>query len=192
MVGAALAFMGVFASAVFAQAGRRVVPPPHPPIHRERPAIPVFIPSRFQGPRFAFYSYRLGSGLQGIWWPGCGLVVVQQYDCMAMPVFVPVYVYGEQNFERPMLAMKDGSVYSVTDYWLVNGQLHFITVEENGTKSVEHVADYDELDTQKTVDLDTRRGFRFVLRNEPIEQYLKDHPEIGARHPAPANPQAQP
>jgi hypothetical protein len=109
-----------------------------------------------------------------------------------MPVFVPVYVYGEQNFERPMLAMKDGSVYSVTDYWLVNGQLHFITVEESGTKSVEHVADYDELDTQKTVDLDTRRGFRFVLRNEPMEQYLKDHPEIGARDPAPANPQAQP
>jgi hypothetical protein len=181
-----------FASGAFAQAGRRVIPPPHPPIYRVRPIAPLFVPFRFQGSPVAFYSYRLGSGLQGIWWPGCGLVVVQEYNCMAMPLYVPIYIYGEENFERPLLAMKDGTIYSVTDYWLANGELHFIAVEESGTKSVEHLVDYNQLDVQKTVELDTRRGFRFVLRNEPIEQYLKDHPEIGAHNSASANPQAQP
>jgi hypothetical protein len=33
------------------------------------------------------------------------------------------------------------------------------------------------LDLQKTVDSNTRRGFRFVLRDEPFEQYLRDHPD---------------
>jgi hypothetical protein len=191
-VAAALALVFAFASSAFAQAGRRVIPPPHPPIYRVRPVVPIFIPFRFQGSRVAFYSYRLGSGLQGIWWPECGLVVVQEYNCMAMPTYVPIYIYGAANFERPLLAMKDGTVYSVADYWLVDGELHFITVEENGTKSAEHTVDYGELDVQKTVELDTRRGFRFVLRNEPMEQYLKDHPEIGAHNSTPANPQARP
>jgi hypothetical protein len=30
---------------------------------------------------------------------------------------------------------------------------------------------------QTTVDRNTRRGFRFTLRNEPVEQYLGDHPD---------------
>jgi hypothetical protein len=55
-------------------------------------------------------------------------------------------------------------------------QLHFTTIEEDGTKA-EHLIPFEALDLQTTVDANTRRGFRFMLRNEPFEQYVCDHPE---------------
>ena len=85
------------------------------------------------------------------------------------------------------LYLKDGTVYNVTDYWLVNGQLRFKTVEQSGTKVVEHEIDFALLDLQKTIDENTQRGFRFVLRNEPLEQYLRDHPSSGSPDEAPAD-----
>jgi hypothetical protein len=42
---------------------------------------------------------------------------------------------------------------------------------------VEHVRDFDALDLQTTIDVNTERGFRFTLRNEPLEQYLRNHPD---------------
>lgn len=95
----------------------------------------------------------------------------------------PIFVYGEEGRELVQLYLKDGTVYNVTDYWLVNDQLHCTTVE--GASTVEHVFNFDELDLQKTIDVNTARGFKFVLRNEPIEQYLKDHPDAGTNGPGP-------
>ena len=86
-------------------------------------------------------------------------------------------MYGDYRRDLPQLYLKDGTMYSVTDYWLVDNQLHFTMIEEGGTKSVEHVIGFDELDLQTTIDVNTQRGFRFVLRNEPLEQYLRDHPD---------------
>jgi hypothetical protein len=40
------------------------------------------------------------------------------------------------------------------------------------------VIDLDELDLQQTIDVATQRGFRFMLRNEPMEQYLQHHPDL--------------
>jgi hypothetical protein len=40
------------------------------------------------------------------------------------------------------------------------------------------VIPFDELDLQRTIDVNTRRGFRMVLRDEPWQQYLKDHPDL--------------
>jgi hypothetical protein len=76
--------------------------------------------------------------------------------------------------DRPRLYLRNGTIYSVTDYWLFNGQIHFTTLEEGGTKSVEQVIPFEDLDLQQTIDVNTRRGFRFVLRNAPIEHYLRD------------------
>ena len=76
------------------------------------------------------------------------------------------------------LFFKDGTVVDVTDYWLVDGQMHFMTVDEGGAKAVEHVRDFDTLDLQTTIDVNTERGFKFMLRNQPIEQYLRDHPDV--------------
>lgn len=104
----------------------------------------------------------------------------------------PVY-YGEANSQFVQLYLKDGTAYNVTDYWLVNGELHFKTVEEHGTKVLEHQIDFGLLDLQMTVDVNTERGFRFVLRNEPLEQYLIHHPSSDspngeATEPGPAEP----
>lgn len=100
----------------------------------------------------------------------------------------PIYVFGEEARELVQLYLKDGTLYNVTDYWLVNDQLHFTALEEGGTKSVEHAIDFDQLDLQKTIDLNTQRGFRFVLRNEPLEQYLQDHPDNSADPPPQMGP----
>ena len=104
----------------------------------------------------------------------------------------PMYLYDGGVRELAQLYLKDGTVYYVTDYWLVNDELHFTTVEERGTKSVEHVIDFDRLDLQRTINENTARGFRFVLRNEPIEQYLEVHPDTGTSNPAPESGPAGP
>jgi hypothetical protein len=90
----------------------------------------------------------------------------------------PVYVYGGEGHDLIWLYLKDGTAYGVTDYWFVNGEVHFSMLEEGATKLAEHVIALDELDLQKTIDVNTRRGFRIVLRDEPWQQYLKDHPDL--------------
>jgi hypothetical protein len=98
----------------------------------------------------------------------------------------PVYIYGGERQDFPQLFLQDGTVLNVTDYWVVDGQLHFKLIETIGQNPVEHSVPFEELDLQKTVDANTARGFRFVLRNAPVEQYLHDHPE----GPPPALPPA--
>ena len=49
----------------------------------------------------------------------------------------------------------------MTDYWRVNDRLHFITIEEGGTKSVPHTVPFGELDVQRTTDANAAQGFRF-------------------------------
>jgi hypothetical protein len=50
-------------------------------------------------------------------------------------------------------------------------------VEEQAEKTVEHMLPFDTLDVQTTTNVNTRKGFRFQLRNESMEQYLRNHPE---------------
>ncbi len=93
---------------------------------------------------------------------------------------LPTYVFvGSASASHPQLVFKDGTTYTVTDYWRVNDQLHFITIEEGGTKSVPHTVPFEDLDVQRTTDADAAQGFQFVVRDEPIEQWLKHH----AQHP---------
>ena len=104
------------------------------------------------------------------------------------PLQTPAFTYGEERPDNPQLFLKNGTILNVTDYWVVDGQLHFMMIEEDGTKAVEQVIPFDELDLQKTIDVNTQRGFRFQLRNEPFEQYLRDHPEgpppaLSPQHP---------
>jgi hypothetical protein len=37
---------------------------------------------------------------------------------------------------------------------------------------------FEDLNLQKTIDVNTRRGFRVVMRSQSIEQYLRDHPYL--------------
>ena len=92
----------------------------------------------------------------------------------------PAYVFvGSASPAHPQLVFNDGTTYTVTDYWRVNDKLHFITIEEGGTKSVPHTVAFEDLDVQRTTDADAAQGFRFVVRDEPIEQWLEHH----AQHP---------
>jgi hypothetical protein len=87
--------------------------------------------------------------------------------------FSPTYFFlPSESPSRPHLIFKDGTTYTVADYWRVDGQLHFITSEEGGTKSVPHTVPFGDLDVQRTTAANTAKGFRFVLRDEPIEQWL--------------------
>jgi hypothetical protein len=79
--------------------------------------------------------------------------------------------------ELPQLFLNDGSVYSVTDYWLADNLVHFKTFDERHGKPVEQAIPLDALDLQTSFDVNTKHGFRFVLRDEPMEQYLRHHPD---------------
>jgi hypothetical protein len=181
----AIAATFLFAAPAFGQFRRGISPAPHPPVFRARPVVPIFLPPRFLRFRMPFNSFVIGSGLQGAWWPGCGLALGWSYNCGIMPV-PPIYFYGLDSIHHPRLALKDGTIYTVNDYWLVDNQLHFVTTEN--AKTVEHVIGFDQLDVQKTVDLDAQLGFRFVLRNEPLDQYIKDHPNFGSPSELPSVP----
>ena len=94
----------------------------------------------------------------------------------------PAYVFvGSASPSHPQLVFRDGTTYTVTDYWRVNDQLHFITIEEGGTKSVPHAVPFGDLDVQRTTDANTAQGFRFVLRDEPIEQWLEHRAQHAPR-----------
>ncbi|HLJ24518.1 MAG TPA: hypothetical protein VKT71_10465 [Candidatus Acidoferrales bacterium] len=176
---------------------------PFRPIRPRRPIIPI-IPIRIFSPfgfgwfGSPFFGFGYGWGIQPGFWPNCGTFL--DSGCNALPAYEntlgydrisppplysepqfeiqnpPITYYAGENSQFVELFLKDGTVYSVTDYWLVNGELHFKTVTDHGTKVVEQTIDFSQLDLQRTIDVNTERGFRVVLRNEPLEQYLIDHP----------------
>jgi hypothetical protein len=92
----------------------------------------------------------------------------------------PTYLLvGAASPTRPQLVFNDGTTYTVNDYWRVDDQLHFITVEEGGTKSVPHSVPFDSLDVQRTKEAAAAQGFRFVIRDEPVQQWLEHRSQHG-------------
>ncbi len=87
----------------------------------------------------------------------------------------PTYVFlGTAAVSYPQLVFNDGTSYTVADYWRVNDQLHFVTVENGGAKFVPHTVPFDNLDIDQTKDRAKAAGFRFLIRDKPIEQWLED------------------
>ena len=155
----------------------------HHPMVRPRPLVPIFTPPRFRFWGAPLYGFGLGLGFSPLWWRSCGPFWgwTWGYNCYALPV----YIEGGQGRELAQLYMKDGTVYNVTDYWLVSSQLHFTTLDVSGTKWNEHTIEFSQLDLDKTIDVSKQRGFHFLLRDEPLQRYLQDHPEIGTPGAAP-------
>ena len=189
-------------------------PFPRRPIAPRRPIFPIVPvpPYGFGLYGVPFIGFGFGWGFGAGLWGGCDPFWTGGYGCYGSPsydygsVFSPYSLgpgnpqpqpqfeiqnwpifYGEPNSQFVQLYLNDGTVYNVTDYWLVNGELHFKMIEENDTKVTEHTIDFSQLDLQKTIDVNTDRGFRFVLRNEPLEQYLRDHPLSDSPDQAPAD-----
>jgi len=68
------------------------------------------------------------------------------------------------NANQPVveLVLKDGIVFGVTSYWLVNDRLYYTT-----TYQIQSSIPIDRLDLQKTVDMNWKRGVSFTLTPEP-------------------------
>jgi hypothetical protein len=160
-----------------------------------QPRIHIFRPRVFFSR--PFFRFGAGLGFNSLWWPTCGPSLGWAwgvaFDCAPLAYYglafqnyvtPPMYEYSEYLYggeERDLvwLYLTDGTGYGVTDYWFVNDQVHFQTVEDDPSKAArEHVIPYEKLDVQKTVYVNTHRGFRVVVRDEPWQQYLKDHPDL--------------
>jgi len=161
--------------------GTVVLPPVLRPVHPIRPTSPVIF---VYAPHFNYLEPRYNF----CWWTTCDLFWpwISGYNSIPPPapikyltpaIQAPVYVYGGEREDFPQLLLKDGTVINVTDYWVVDGELHFKMIEAIGQKPVEQSIPFEELDLQKTIDANSARGFRVVLRNEPYEEYLRNHPE---------------
>lgn len=111
---------------------------------------------------------------------------------MSAPEYGPFsYQYppvGEGGVEatpvvETILALKDGNTYSVTDYWLENGRLHYVTTY-GGANDIP----VEQLDLQRTVDENAQRGVTFSLRPAPAPQSPQELPPDLA---PPATPPSQ-
>ncbi len=84
-----------------------------------------------------------------------------------------------------VLFLKDGTVYAITDYWIADNRLHYVT-NYGGENSIP----LDQLDIQRTVDVNAKRGINITLRPTPQSQQAAPEPDT---QPAPsAPPNAQP
>jgi hypothetical protein len=61
-----------------------------------------------------------------------------------------------------VLYMKNGAVYALTNYWIADGKLHYVT-----SYGGENTIEMSELDLQKTVDVNAKRGVDFTLKPRP-------------------------
>lgn len=60
------------------------------------------------------------------------------------------------------LVLKDGIAFDVTDYWVEDGKLGYVTTYQR-----ENAIDLDRLDLEQTVKINSKRGIPFVLRERP-------------------------
>ncbi len=61
-----------------------------------------------------------------------------------------------------LVYLKDGTTLAADDYWAVDGQFHY-RVKYGGESSV----DMDQVDMQRTVDENAKRGVRFTMKSKP-------------------------
>lgn len=64
-----------------------------------------------------------------------------------------------------LLYLKDGTTFAASDYWVADGKLHYY-VNYSGESSL----DMSDLDLQRTVDENAKRGVRFTLKPGPARK----------------------
>ncbi|MGB6876240.1 MAG: hypothetical protein WBD87_09425 [Candidatus Acidiferrales bacterium] len=81
-----------------------------------------------------------------------------------LPPPVPYSGVGQGTAAQPVvkLVLKDGTVFGVNYYWLADGRLNYIT-----TYNIQTSIPLDDLDLQKTVDLNYKLGITFTLTPQP-------------------------
>jgi hypothetical protein len=90
---------------------------------------------------------------------------------------------GNGNGASPevVIYLKDGTVYVVTDYWLAAGELHYAMNDGQ-----QYTIDVNQIDLQKTVDVNAKRGVAFTLYNTPANSNAPNGAQPGV------NPNAAP
>jgi hypothetical protein len=78
-----------------------------------------------------------------------------------------------------LLYLKDGSSFAVSDYWMSNGKLHYVT-----SYGGENAVDEGQIDLQRTVNENAARGVDFSLRPERLPSG-----EAPTQNPEPQKPQ---
>jgi hypothetical protein len=86
-----------------------------------------------------------------------------------------------------LIYLNDGTTYAATDYWLADGKLHYY-VNYGGENSV----DMSQVDLQRTVNENSKRGVRFSLKpNRESSNTAPSSNEYRPRHDnnrGPSNP----
>jgi len=92
-----------------------------------------------------------------------------------------------------LIYLNDGTTYAASDYWLADGKLHY-----NVNYAGESTVDFDQVNLQRTVDENAKRGVHFTLKPAPntYNPPPSDSENPGANRtnqnaPAPPAPQMQ-
>jgi hypothetical protein len=68
------------------------------------------------------------------------------------------------SIQVTQLALKDGFIFGLTDYWVEDGMFHYVT-----TYGGHNAIELDRIDLDKTVKLNSDRGVSFVLRERSTQ-----------------------
>ncbi|HEV2522447.1 MAG TPA: hypothetical protein VGT24_08705 [Candidatus Acidoferrales bacterium] len=101
----------------------------------------------------------------------------------------PTYEQNSGGIAVPILIyMKNGAVYTVRDYWMVDGELHYTLID-----GVQNSVDLDLVDLPRTNMENAKSGVRFIFKSEP--SIAAPPPDGNAPPPSQPNsnqPNAQP
>jgi hypothetical protein len=85
---------------------------------------------------------------------------------------VPVLIY-----------MRNGSVLTVRDYWMIDGELHYILMS-----GVQKTVDLDQVDLARSNSENAKSGVRFIFKSEPNAPTLNETPAPPAAQPDSSTP----
>jgi hypothetical protein len=90
------------------------------------------------------------------------------------------------NLTVPVLIyMKSGAVYTVRDYWMVDGELHYILMD-----GVRNSVDLEQVDLARTNTENAKSGVKFIFKSEP--SLAPATPDGNAAPPGPSEPSPTP
>lgn len=123
-----------------------------------------FYPQDFLAPELAYEPWLPGLAMSGEEQLGAvadGAFAAGDLDMIAS---IAARESAESNPEQQVtvLVLKEGISFTVTDYWVEDGKLGYVTTYDR-----QNTIDLDRLDLDKTVKLNSARGIPFVLTERP-------------------------
>jgi hypothetical protein len=123
-----------------------------------------FYPPGFLAPELAYEPWLEGlatSGPQGMYSVADDTFLAEDLGAIA-DIAATESVQSNPDQEITMLVLKEGISFAVTDYWVEDGKLGYVT-----TYGRENIIDLEQVDLDQTAKLNSLRGVPFVLRARP-------------------------